>query len=182
MPQPSTPTLPKNSFQIQSLKADGSHNRTWETNQALFIDSDIFIGTNNRTYTRDKNGVRQQNRKGALFFFYPHQWFNIVYILDGEKSFYYCNLCSLFTFTNQTLTYIDYDIDVVVDNANKVTILDQDEFLKNKERYQYSSTLEETIKHNLATLLNMIHAEANPFNRPYIEALLARYNLSPREE
>lgn len=179
MPQPSTLPSVNTPFQIQSLKADGSHNRTWETNRALFIGDDLLIGTNNRTYTRDKNGIRQQNQKGALFFFYPHQWFNIVYILDGLKSFYYCNLCSPFTFTNHTLTYIDYDIDVVVDSAYKITILDQDEFLKNKAYYHYSLTLEETIKNNLATLLKMIHAQANPFNAPYIKALLTRYQLSP---
>lgn len=156
-------------IQICSLKHNNELHRRWEENTVLYSDPHLIIGGNNQTIVVEGNGKKWRTIEPAIFYFHRHYWFNIIKICKGSDSFYYCNLCSPYMYHNQTIHYIDYDIDVIVKTDLSYKIVDQDEFEINKRKYNYPPFVQRSIDSNLLLLQSLIEKKQDPFNPSFIE-------------
>ena len=154
---------------IESLKHDGSLNRRWEENTILFVDSYQIIGMNHRTLMTDYLGRQSYTIQPALFYFDRQSWFNIVYIFAGSAGFYYCNISSPCSYENGIMQYIDYDIDIVVQQDLSYRVIDVDEYVLNCKTYHYSKEIQHQIIDAVHQLEEMIVQENIPFQKPFIE-------------
>jgi protein associated with RNAse G/E len=66
----------------------------------------------------------------------------------GKKYYYYINIASPYLFEEETIKYIDFDLDYRIPDAKKtqINLLDQDEFNEHSVKYQYPPKLIEKIK------------------------------------
>lgn len=167
---------------IKSFKHDGSLHRVWMKNWEIpadrlhpGIDSEaaaVFL--NDHTPIRESDGKEWISRVPAVSFFIPGEWFNIVALLEEKGVRYYCNLASPYYRYGDVLTYIDYDLDVVLLPDGTVQELDRDEFAKHKLEYRYGDNVQAHVEEGLARLRSRIETRAFPFDdgmvRSYYEA------------
>src|SRR5699024_12317027 len=102
------------------------------------------------------------------FYLYKWQWYNINYLSIKSIPFYYCNVISPFSITDNKIQYIDYDIDFIVQTDYSYSIVDLDEYAINKKKYHYP----EMVQNNLAIaereLKKRIKQRRDPFNRRFL--------------
>lgn len=156
---------------IKSFKHDGSLHRVWLENwqvpkERLHPDhraQSVWILLNDHTTIIEADGKQWISRVPAVSFFMPKLWFNVVALIEDKGIRYYCNLASPPYRYGDVLTYIDYDLDVVVLPDGTVHELDRDEYHRHKVEYRYSETVEAEVELGLRMLKCVIDSRGFPF-------------------
>lgn len=156
---------------IKSFKHDGHLHRMWMQNwifprSVLHQDhakASMVVTINSNTRIQESDGKEWISRIPGISFFIPDQWFNIVALLEENGIRYYCNLASPAYITDGVLTYIDYDLDVIVLPNGEVRVVDQDEYEQHKLEYHYPAIVQDKVKQGLDSLLGLIERKAPPF-------------------
>lgn len=162
-------------FQIHSYKHDGNIHRVWKESTVLKASHDVFIGANERTLVAESDGRHWWTREPAICYFHAQRWFNVIGMLREEGIFYYCNLSSPFIFDEETVKYIDYDLDLKVFPDMSYSILDKDEFVLHKKQMNYPKEIDMIVKRNLKTLIGWVEARKGPFAQGYVEEWYEKY-------
>jgi protein associated with RNAse G/E len=160
---------------IKSFKHDGSLHRTWKENwlvpsSLLHPDhavESIQVLINDHTEVQEGNGKIWMSKVPGVSFFQPNAWYNIVGLIEEAGVRYYCNIASPYYQQGRTLTYIDYDLDVIVMPNKQFSIVDQDEYEAHKSRYSYSAKVDYKVQQGLSSLLQRIHNNDTVF-RPEV--------------
>lgn len=167
---------------IKSFKHDGQLHRMWYENWLLSSDcihpkhaqEQPQILINSQTRIREANGKEWTSKIPAISFFLPQQWYNIVALIETTGIRYYCNVASPFYKQGNIITYIDYDLDVIVRSDGAYYIVDKDEYETHRKKYRYSAIVERKVNDGLSELLKRIEAGAAPFQddivRNYLQA------------
>lgn len=76
----------------------------------------------------------------SLEYYWLDRWYNVFRFAepDGALRNYYCNVNVLPTFDGETLSYVDLDLDILVEPDLSYRILDVEDFERNAEDYGYS--------------------------------------------
>ncbi|KIL37426.1 hypothetical protein SD71_01860 [Cohnella kolymensis] len=156
---------------IKSFKHDGSLHRMWLENWQVpegrlypqHASESMWVFLNDQTTIVEADGKQWVSRIPAVSFFMQDQWFNVVALLEDKGIRYYCNLASPPYRYADVLTYIDYDLDVVLLPNGTVLELDRDEFLRHKDTYRYSEAVQAQVEAGLATLQDTIARQSSPF-------------------
>jgi len=156
---------------IKSFKHDGSPHRTWLENWQVpsekihpdHRDEAVWILINEHTAIREADGREWVSRVPAVSFFMPDRWFNVVALIEDDGIRYYCNLASPPYRYGDVLTYIDYDLDVIVTPDGKWTELDRDEYALHKDEYHYGAVVEERVAEGMRSLQEAIEEGKFPF-------------------
>jgi len=154
---------------IESVKHDQTLHRKWNENTILYSNEGIVIGKNNQTTVQEGSGAKWTTSIPALFYFHRQKWFNIIYVMERNVAYYYCNISSPFHFQNNKIQYIDYDIDFIVQLDYTYTIVDRDEYEDNKKRYLYSDTVQHNVKKAVNELEEWINQRKDPFNTRFVQ-------------
>jgi protein associated with RNAse G/E len=101
----------------------------------------------------------------SLEHYWLDRWYNIFRFAqpDGRLRNYYCNVNVPATLDGDVLSYIDLDIDILVQPDFSYQILDIDEFEKNSELYNYSFEVEQSAHLAVSELVELIETRAFPF-------------------
>ena len=158
-------------YVIKSFKHDGHLHRVWLDNWKVpesllypeHTKESMTVLINCRTRIREANGEEWVSKIPGVSFFIPKQWYNIVALVEEEGIRYYCNMASPPYDSGGVITYIDYDLDVIVSPDRKVQLVDQEEYAKHKRQYRYSETVEAKVRGGLEQLLLRIEQKSPPF-------------------
>ncbi|MCD9024528.1 DUF402 domain-containing protein [Cohnella silvisoli] len=156
---------------IKSFKHDGSLHRVWLENWQVprtrlhphHAEQSVWILLNDHTTIIEADGKEWVSRVPAVSFFIPEQWYNVVALIEDKGIRYYCNLASPPYRYGNVLTYIDYDLDVVLLPDGSSYELDRDEFLRHKAEYRYSEAVEAQVETGLQVLQEAIAKKGFPF-------------------
>lgn len=156
---------------IKSFKHDGHLHRMWMQNWSFpasllhpsHAEETMIVTINSQTRIQESDGKQWTSRIPGISFFIPFQWFNVVALIEENGIRYYCNVASPPYVTDRTLTYIDYDLDVIVQSDGEVAIVDQDEYERHKLNYNYSTMVQDKVEQGLDALLARIKKKAPPF-------------------
>lgn len=162
-------------IRIIARKHDNSFHRSWERNVILKESNTEIIGINNRTVVINSDLSTFKTTNRALFYFSKENWFNIIHIDDYENPYYYCNLSSPYVIDQDKIIYIDYDIDIQVDQDFNYQILDLKEFELNKGIYNYSDQLEHRLMESMNDLISMIENKESIFSKDVLNAYYKLY-------
>ncbi|MFC5530365.1 DUF402 domain-containing protein [Cohnella yongneupensis] len=163
---------PYERFVIKSFKHDGSLHRTWMENWQVPRESlhpehaegqPAWVYLNDQTTIVESDGKTWVSKIPAVSFFLPNEWFNVVALLEDSGIRYYCNLASPPYRYGDVLTYIDYDLDLVVLPDGSVHELDRDEFVRHKTDYRYGDEVLDQIDIALGRLRETIRKRSSPF-------------------
>ena len=166
-------------LQIHCYKHNGKIHRIWEETIVLEETSDYLICGNYKTKVIESDGKTHRTKEPAIIFFYKHKWFNVVAQFKEFGLFYYCNMASPYVFDENTIKYIDYDLDLRVFPDGGFRILDRNEYLYHKKIMKYSKELDLIINGELQKLIDMKIAGKGPFDKKIVSDYLEKYrNIS----
>ena len=102
----------------------------------------------------------------SLEYYWLDRWYNVFRFAepDGALRNYYCNVNVLPTFDGETLSYVDLDLDILVEPDLSYRILDVEDFERNAEDYGYSVEVRANARRAVDELVSMIETRAFPFN------------------
>ena len=89
-------------------------------------------------------------------YYWLDRWYNIFRFNDR----FYCNVTQPPSFDGATLTYVDLDIDVLVESDFSYKILDLEDF----ESYSYPTDLKQKAQQALSDLISLVETRSFPFN------------------
>ncbi len=99
-------------------------------------------------------------------YYWLDRWYNVFRFSDSEQTLkrFYCNINVPPRFDGRILSYIDLDIDVLVEPDFTYQILDEDDFEQNAKRYPYPEDVQANAHAALAELIQLIESGSFPFN------------------
>ena len=103
----------------------------------------------------------------SLEYYWLDRWYNIFRFAqpDGKLRNYYCNVNVPASFDGKTLSYVDLDLDILVDPDFSYRVLDVEDFERNARVFGYTEEVQGNARHAVDELLNMIVSRAFPFDR-----------------
>jgi uncharacterized protein len=102
----------------------------------------------------------------SLEYYWLDRWYNVFRFAepDGTLRNYYCNVNVPPTFDGETLSYVDLDLDILVEPDLSYRILDVEDFERNTEDYGYSVEVRTNARRAVDELVRKIETRAFPFN------------------
>ena len=100
-------------------------------------------------------------------YYWLDRWYNIFRFAtpEGQLKSYYCNINVPPIFNGHTLSYIDLDIDVLIQPDLSYRVLDTEDFESNAARYRYAADVRQQAAMSLTELTRLIETREFPFGR-----------------
>ncbi len=162
-------------LQIHCYKHNGKIHRIWEETTIIDCGEDYLVCGNNKTKVIESDGRSHKTKEPAIIFFYKDKWFNIIAQFKSFGLFYYCNIASPYLFDDDTIKYIDYDLDLRVFPDGGYRVLDKNEYKYHKKIMNYSDDLDKVLHEELKELLLMKKNGEGPFNKDNINKYLEEF-------
>ncbi len=162
-------------IQIHCYKHNGKIHRIWDESVVLEETDDYLICGNYKTKVIENDGRSHRTKEVALVFLYKHNWFNIIAQFKDFGLFYYCNIASPYINDENTIKYIDYDLDLRVFPDGGYRVLDKNEYKYHKKIMNYSDDLDLIINKELEKLIEMKNNHIGPFDVNLLNKYLEQY-------
>jgi protein associated with RNAse G/E len=170
---------------IKSFKHNGSIHRVWLENwrvptealTAEHANEQMHVFVSNQTPIIEADGKEWVSRVPSVSFFIPGQWYNIVALIETTGIRYYCNIASPSYWNGDMLTYIDYDLDVIVLPGGSYQVVDEDEYVAHQHIYHYSAIVKEKVEAGLSALLARVVARQQPFDDEAVNGYFDRWKM-----
>ena len=140
-------------LQIQCYKHNGKVHRCWDEAVLIDIKKDYMVFGNEKTLVTESQGNTWRTKEPAVMYFFKNRWYNIIVQFKKEGITYYCNIASPFIIEDNTIKYIDYDLDLRIFPNGSFKILDKGEYKYHKKLMNYSKDLDIAIRSALTELI-----------------------------
>ena len=138
------------------LKYDGHERRRWAAQVVKQVGPLIVLdAVFDEEINHDLLGTIAQGTVSKEYYWLD-RWYNVFRF--NER--FYCNVTQPPSFDGATLTYVDLDIDVLVESDFSYRILDLEDF----ESYPYPADLKEKARQALEELISLVEARSFPFD------------------
>jgi protein associated with RNAse G/E len=141
---------------VRVYKYDGREHRTWRARLAkqvgplIVLDAIFAEEVEHHLLGRIAAGTISKE------FYWLDRWYNVFRFSDR----FYCNVTEPPSFDGSILTYVDLDIDILVDRDFSYRILDLEDF----ESYSYPAEVKQKARQAVAELISLVAARSFPFN------------------
>lgn len=167
---------------IHSYKHDGKIHRSWDEATFLLEDDEYMVFANYKTLVIESDGRTWRTKEPAIMFFSKKNWFNIIGQIKNSGIYYYCNIASPFVIEENTIKYIDYDLDLRVFPDGSFKVLDRGEYQYHKKKMNYSDDLDKILKNELTILINKTRNKEYPFSKTAIDYYYGIYKNVKKEK
>lgn len=155
-------------YQVLSYKHNGRIHRIWHSS-SLVKRTDSYIAlANNSTLIEESDGRVWQSRDPAVTIFLKDEWFNVICMLRPGGIYYYCNIASPFIEKDNTIMYIDYDLDLSLSPSNHIKVLDEIEFYQNAYEMEYPPKIDIITKSTLLKVMDKLKKREFPFDDQHV--------------
>lgn len=168
-------------LKIHKYKHDGKIHRSWGEATYLGEDDEYMIFANYKSLVIEADGRTWKTKEPAIMFFSKYDWFNIIGQLKTNGIYYYCNIASPFVLEEDTIKYIDYDLDLRVFPDGSFKVLDRGEYQYHKKKMNYSKDLDTILKSELTNLINKVRNKEYPFQTDKINEYYEKYKNLKKE-
>jgi len=105
-------------------------------------------------------------QRGAIGLYWTDRFYAVFRVMNGrDKALsWYCNISTPSRFEGRILSYVDLDIDILIDAERRYRILDEDEFEANSGRLEYPDDLIASARAAVAEILHLLEERAFPFD------------------
>ena len=143
-------------YEIHGYKHDGKIHRSWDEAVLLEINDNYLVFGNEKTKVIEADGRTWRTKEPAVLYFFYNDWFNIIGQNKKTGIFYYCNMASPFIIEEDTIKYIDYDLDLRVFPNGSFKVLDRGEYRYHKNTMKYPTIIDKILKRELTNLINLV--------------------------
>jgi protein associated with RNAse G/E len=151
---------------VSVLKYDGREHRRWpariaETVGPLIILDAVF----DEEIEHDLLG-KVLSGTISTEYYWLDRWYNVFRFSSSDQVLqkFYCNINAPPQFDGRVLSYVDLDIDVLVEPDLTYRILDEDDFEQNARRYGYPEEIRANARRALTEVIGLIESGAFPFD------------------
>jgi uncharacterized protein len=151
---------------VSVKKYDGAEHRRWparvaKTDGPLLVLDAVF----DEEIQHDLLGTIASGTISTEYYWLD-RWYNVFRFSDPDQKLknFYCNINVPPRFDGRVLSYIDLDIDVLVDADLSYKILDEDDFEENAKSYSYPKEVQAQARAALGELIALIESRSFPFN------------------
>ena len=169
-------------LQIQCYKHSGKIHRAWDEAVLLDMKKDYAVFGNNKTKVTEAEGNVWRTNEPAIMYFFKDKWFNIISQLKKNGIYYYCNIATPFIIEDNTVKYIDYDLDLRIFPNGEYKILDQLEYQYHKRIMNYSDDLDFVVNNALEELIEFYKDGSPMFDSIENKSYHALYENLKKEE
>ena len=156
---------PSEEVTVRVLKHDGAEYRRWNAilarreDNLIVLDAEFDVDVSHELLGQIKRGTR------TVEYYWLNRWYNVFRFFkeDGSTSLWYCNINTPVKFEASVLTYVDLDIDIVVQPDFSFQVLDMEEFETNARRYGYSDEEKCQAQKAVDELVSIIKTRQFPF-------------------
>jgi len=152
--------------EVQAFKYDGKLHRTWSAELISREDSLVVLDAKfSEEIVHELLGTIASGTH-SLEYYWLDRWYNIFRFAqpDGSLRNYYCNVNVPAKFDGETLSYVDLDLDILVNPDFSYLVLDREDFETNARVYGYTDEVKANAQQALAELVSMIETRAFPFD------------------
>lgn len=152
-------------IEVRVFKYDGAEHRHWNARLArrdgslLILEAEFEFDVQHHLLGHIRRGT------GTIEYYWLESWYNVFRFLDdnGKTRFYYCNVNLPPAFDGATLSYIDLDIDILVQPDLSYEVLDLDEFDRHAAFFGYDDETKRRAQVAVNKLVSMIETGQFPF-------------------
>ena len=147
---------------VRVLKYDGAEHRTWPARVVKqvgpLIVLDAFFA---EEVQHDLLGTISSGTTSKEYYWLD-RWYNVFRFSDPDRrrSRFYCNITQPPVFEGSVLSYVDLDIDVLVESDLSYQVLDLEDF----EAYRYPEEVKQSAREALDELIALVETRSFPFN------------------
>ena len=163
------------SLELHCYKHNGKINTVSDKITIIDIKDDYIVCGDNKTTITENDGSKHKTKEPAIIFFYKDRWFNILAQLKHHGLYYYCNIATPFLIDENTIKYIDYDLDLRVFPDGGYKVLDRNEYKFHKKIMHYPDEIDHIVNKELENLIEMKKKNEGPFNKELIEQYYEKY-------
>ena len=156
-------------YEIHGYKHDGKIHRSWDEAVLLEIHDNYLIFGNEKTKVTEADGRTWRTKEPAVLYFFYKDWYNIIGQYKKTGVYYYCNMASPFIIEEDTIKYIDYDLDLRVFPDGSFKVLDRGEYKYHKGLMQYPDSIDKILKSELTNLIDMVRKKELAFAPKEVE-------------
>ena len=152
-------------IKVQTFKFDGQPHRTWHAELVRQEDSLLVLdGVFNVDIEHELIGTIASGTH-SLEYYWLDRWYNVFRFshANGELRNYYCNINVPPNFDGRVLSYVDLDLDILVQPDFSYQILDAEDFENNAALYGYDEEICANAHAALDELVTMIETREFPF-------------------
>ena len=156
---------PATEITVHVLKHDGSEYRRWKATlnrregDSIVLDAEFDLDVSHELLGEIKRSTK------TVEYYWLDRWYCIFRFLtdDGRTRLWYCNINTPPELDGETLSYIDLDIDILVQPDFSFQVLDEDEFETNAKLFGYSDHERSRAQQAVEELIAMIDGRHFPF-------------------
>ena len=151
---------------VRSCKQDGRVQRSWPARVALREGSLIILDAFFAEEVRHTLIGNIEAGTLSTEFFWTDRWYSVFrfHSPEGRLLKFYCNINTPPTIEPGVLTFVDLDVDVLVQPDYSFEVLDEDEFERHAELYQYPDAYRVNVRAALVELRGLIENRRFPFD------------------
>ena len=150
-------------LQIQCYKHNGHIHRAWDEAVVLDVKKEYIVFGNNKTLVTEAEGNAWKTKEPAIMY-------------------YYCNIASPFIIEEETIKYIDYDLDLRIFPTGEYKILDRLEYKRHQKLMNYSNELSSVVETALEHLISLYNKKAIFFDHNKNYEYYTQYKSIKNEE
>ena len=160
---------------IHSYKHDGRIHRAWD--EAILLDENekYMVFGNDKTIVTESDGRTWKTKEPAVMYFFKDRWFNIIGQNKQDGIYYYCNIASPYIIEDDTIKYIDYDLDLRVFADGTYKILDKSEYKYHKDKMNYPESIDRILNEELKELIEYVKNKKLAFDTEEITKYFEMY-------
>lgn len=151
-------------FKIQCYKHNKKIHREWSEAVVLDVKKDYIVVGNNKTVVTEAEGTTWKTKESAILYFFKNKWYNVIAQMKKDGIYYYCNIATPYIIEENTIKYIDYDLDLRIFPKGDYKVLDKLEYEYHKNKMKYSKELDLVINNAMKELINEYMTGAFMFN------------------
>ena len=162
-------------YQIQCYKHNGKIHRAWDEAVILDIKDNYIVCGNNKTRVIESEGTTWRTKEPAIMYFFKDKWYNVISQMKKDGVYYYCNIATPYIMEENTIKYIDYDLDLRIFPKGEYKVLDKLEYQYHKKKMGYSDDLDIVINSAMDELINDYVNGDSTFNLERNKKYLEQY-------
>lgn len=157
---------------VQAYKYNGYLYRQWNGVKVIRNTEDHFVLFMYKTKVAETEKTSWMYREPVIWFMPKNENFNALIMLKKRHNYIYINLASNPIYEDNTIKFIDFDLDIKCYPNKPFTVVDRDEFLTNSVKYQYPEEVKKMVYEALETV-----AEKEKSNQYFFNNKLVNYYI-----
>ncbi len=168
-------------LEIQCYKHNKKVHRAWSEAVVLDVQKEYIVFGNNKTLVTESEGTTWKTKEPAIMYFFRNEWYNVIAQMKSDGIYYYCNIASPFIIEDNTIKYIDYDLDLRIFPKGDYKVLDKLEYEYHKNKMNYSEDLDKVVNSALSELIQKYEKGSFMFNEKSNVEYLNQYMKIKKE-